>query len=273
MCKSRRPVKGVGPASVLQAVIWLVYGNGLAAGPMRADLYLVAHGHFDTRARAQAAIRAGRVRVNGEPVRKPSETIPSGAVIEAEAEHPYVSRAALKLVAGLDGFAVNPDGRLCLDIGSSTGGFSEVLLERGAARVYAVDVGRGQLHPSLHTHPRLTRLEGTDARSLTTVLIPESPSLLVCDASFIGLAKLLGTPLSLAAHDADLIALFKPQFEVGRAHIGKGGIVSDPDAVQSALEAFTGWLVREGWVVSGRLASPITGGDGNQEILLHARRA
>lgn len=239
----------------------------------RADIWLVERGHFDTRARAQAAIRAGRVRVNGQLVKKPSETIPAGAVIEAEAEHPFVSRAALKLVAGLDGFAVSPEGRVCLDVGSSTGGFGEVLLQRGAAHVFAVDVGRDQLHPSLRSHPRLTSLEATDARELSRALIPESPSLIVVDASFIGLAKLLGVPLSLASADADLIALFKPQFEVGRAHIGKGGIVSDAQAVQTALQAFVDWLAGQGWQVAATLPSPVAGGDGNREILLHARRA
>ncbi|WP_439634560.1 TlyA family RNA methyltransferase [Glycocaulis sp.] len=239
----------------------------------RADLQLVALGHFETRARAQAAIRAGRVRVNGEVLTKPSQTIPPGAEIEAEAEHPFVSRAALKLVAALDAFAVSPQGRVCLDVGSSTGGFSELLLQRGAAQVYAVDVGRDQLHPSLRGRPRLTSLEGTDARSLSPALIQESPSLIVCDASFIGLAKLLGVPLSLAAADADLIALFKPQFEVGRAHIGKGGIVSDESAVQTALQAFQDWLQGQGWPVQAVTPSPISGSDGNREILVHARRS
>lgn len=239
----------------------------------RADVRLVDLGYFDTRARAQAAIKAGLVKVDGRPVRKPSETIPAGAVIEAEAEHPFVSRAALKLVAGLDGFGVSPEGRVCLDVGSSTGGFSQVLLQRGAARVYAVDVGRDQLHPSLRAHPRLLSFEGTDARSLTREQISESPSLVVCDASFIGLAKLLGVPMSLAAPDADLIALFKPQFEVGRAHIGKGGIVSDADAITTALDAFAHWLGDEGWQIIASAPSPVAGGDGNREILLHIRRA
>ncbi|MFC4724005.1 TlyA family RNA methyltransferase [Glycocaulis abyssi] len=240
---------------------------------VRADIQLVALGHFDSRARAQAAIRAGRVRVNGEVLSKPSQTMPSGAHIEAEAEHPFVSRAALKLVAALDAFAVSPQGRICLDVGSSTGGFSELLLQHGAARVYAVDVGRDQLHPSLRSHPRLTSLEGTDARELSPAVIPESPSLIVCDASFIGLAKLLGASLSLASPDADLIALFKPQFEVGRAHIGKGGIVSDEAAVQTALNAFQDWLEGRGWPAQAVTPSPVAGGDGNREILIHARRA
>lgn len=247
--------------------------DGSKSQNSRADVRLVDLGHFNTRARAQAAIRAGRVRVNGRLVNKPSETIPAGAVIEAEAEHPFVSRAALKLVAGLDGFDVNPEGRVCLDIGSSTGGFSEVLLQRGAAHVYAVDVGRDQLHPTLRSHLRLTSLEATDARDLSHALISESPSLIVCDASFIGLAKLLGVPLSLASSDADLIALFKPQFEVGRAHIGKGGIVGDAQAVKTALQAFVGWVEGQGWQVATTFESPVAGGDGNREILLHARRA
>lgn len=239
----------------------------------RADTRLVELGHFDTRARAQAAIRAGRVRVNGVVLAKPSQSIPPGALIEAEAEHPFVSRAALKLVAALDSFNVDPRGRICLDVGSSTGGFSEVLLQRGAQRVYAVDVGRDQLHPSLRSHPGLISLEGTDARELSTALIPESPSLIVCDASFIGLAKLIGVPLSLASSDADLIALFKPQFEVGRAHIGKGGIVTDGEAVQAALDAFVDWLKLQGWRAVANTQSPVAGGDGNREILVWARRA
>lgn len=240
---------------------------------MRADHYLVAHGYFDTRARAQAAIRAGRVRVNGVVLAKPSQGIADDSRIEAEAEHPYVSRAALKLVAGLETFGVNPEGRICLDIGSSTGGFSEVLLQRGAARVYAVDVGRDQLHPSLHAHPRLVSLESTDARNLNRELIPESPDLIVCDASFVGLAKILAVPLSLSTSDADVILLFKPQFEVGRAHIGKGGIVTDDEATAQALQAFVRWLLQAGWQVAAQCPSPVSGSDGNREILLHARRA
>lgn len=239
---------------------------------MRADLYLVTHGHFDTRARAQAAIHARRVRVNGEVVRKPSQSIPEGAHIEAEAEHPFVSRAALKLVAGLEAFSVDPQGRVCLDVGSSTGGFTQVLLQRGAARVYAVDVGRDQLHDSLRGDPRVTSLEAIDARALTRAEIPESPSLIVCDASFISLAKLLSVPLSLAADNADLIALFKPQFEVGRGHIGKGGIVRPDAPVEEALDAFTHWLDGQGWQVGVTQPSPVTGGDGNLEYLVHARR-
>lgn len=237
---------------------------------MRADLFLVTHGHFDTRARAQAAIQAGLVRVNGEVVRKPSQSILNGAHVEAEAEHPFVSRAALKLVAGLDAFNIDPSGRICLDVGSSTGGFTEVLLQRGAARVYAVDVGRDQLHDSLKSDLRITSLEATDARVLTRAEIPESPSLIVCDASFISLAKVLGVPLSLASDDAEVIALFKPQFEVGRDFIGKGGIVRPDAPVADALEAFARWLEGQGWQVTAHMPSPVTGGDGNLEYLVHA---
>jgi 23S rRNA (cytidine1920-2'-O)/16S rRNA (cytidine1409-2'-O)-methyltransferase len=239
---------------------------------MRADRYLVAHGFFDTRARAQAAIKAGRVTANGAPVTKPSQTIPDGAAVDAAPAHPYVSRAALKLEAALDAFGVDPAGRTCLDIGASTGGFVEVLLERGAARVVAVDVGRDQLHASLRGDPRVVSLEQTDARELTADMIGEPPSLVTCDASFIALEKVLARPLSLAAPGAELVALFKPQFQVGRAHVGKGGIVSDPAAVEAAKAGLRDWLAAEGWTIEGWTESPIRGGDGNLEHLVLARR-
>ncbi len=241
---------------------------------MRADKFLVEHGHFSTRAKAQAAIAAGKVRVNGQVLTKASQTIPDGAVVEAEAAHPYVSRAALKLVAGLDAFDVDPTGRICLDVGSSTGGFTEVLLERGAARVIAVDVGRDQLDASLRADPRVLSLEGQDARTLTLDLIGgAAPSLVVCDASFISLEKVLAQPLALAVPGADLIALFKPQFEVGRAHVGKGGIVKDSIAIAHAEESARAFLARAGFEVSGVIESPIAGGDGNLERLIGARKA
>jgi len=237
---------------------------------MRADQYLVRHGHFDTRARAQAAIAAGCVRVDGRIIDKPSRTIPDGAHVEAEAAHPYVSRAALKLAAGLDAFAVDPSGRFCLDVGASTGGFSEVLLARGARHVTAVDVGHGQLHPRLHGDPRLTSLEGLDARALTREHLPEAPSLIVCDASFISLLKVLPAALALAAAGAQLVALFKPQFEAGRSSVGKGGVVRDDAAAARALEAVKEGLRAAGWTVTGAAPSPVTGSDGNQETLVHA---
>lgn len=238
---------------------------------MRADQYLVSHGFFDTRARAQAAIAAGKVRVNGEAVRKASQKIPDGAQVEAEAAHPWVSRAALKLVKGLEAFSVDPAGQIALDVGSSTGGFTEVLLERGAARVYAVDVGREQLHASLRGDSRVVSLEGQDARTLTAAEIPEAPQLVVCDASFISLLKVIPAALDLAAPGARLIALIKPQFEVGREGLAKGGIVKSDEARDRAVEAVkAGVETLPGWTVTGLAESPIEGGDGNREFLLGA---
>ncbi|MEQ8405638.1 MAG: TlyA family RNA methyltransferase [Oceanicaulis sp.] len=238
---------------------------------MRADKHLVEHGYFETRAQAQAAIAAGLVRADGRVIEKASAKIAVGAVIEAEPVHPYVSRAALKLAAGLDAFAIDPAGLDCLDVGASTGGFTQVLLERGAAFVAAVDVGRGQLHASLRDDPRVLSLEATDARALTLDRIAgRPPRLVVCDASFISLGKVLPVPLRLAAPGARLAALFKPQFEVGRAHVGKGGIVSDTAAVQTAREKARAFLQGAGFDLIGETESPITGGDGNREYLIGA---
>lgn len=241
---------------------------------MRADKYLVEHGYFDTRARAQEAIEAGLVRLDGTPLRKASQKILEGAKIEAEALHPYVSRAALKLVGGLDAFGVDPAGCVCLDVGSSTGGFTEVLLERGAAKVYAVDVGREQLHARLRGDTRVVSMEATDARSLTAASFDDAPSLIVCDASFISLLKVIPVPLSLAAEQAVFVGLIKPQFEVGRDGIGRGGLVRSEeealravDSVRAALDGMAGFKVED------VIPSPITGGDGNQEYLVVARKA
>lgn len=239
---------------------------------MRLDRHLVERCGFETRAKAQAAIAAGHVRVDGEPARKASQSVPAGAVVQAEPAHPYVGRAALKLVHGLDAFNVDPSGRTCLDVGASTGGFTQVLIERGAERVYAVDVGRDQLHPRLCAQERVVSLEGVDARALDTRLIPEPVSLLVCDASFISLAKVLPRALGLLAPGGEAVVLFKPQFEVGRAHVGKGGLVTDAEAVERAKEKACAFFEDAGLEVSGWSISPISGGDGNQEHLLHARR-
>ncbi len=239
----------------------------------RIDKVLVALGHFDSRASAQAAIAAGKVRVGGRVVSKPSEQVSTKAKIEAEAEHPWVSRAGLKLAHALNVFGVDPSDWSCLDVGASTGGFTDVLLTHGARTVVAVDVGRDQLHPKLGQDDRVTSFEGTDARHLTADLIGTPPRLIVCDASFISLHKLLSVPLSLAAEEAQLIALFKPQFEVGREHIGKGGIVRDAAATAQAELAFVDWLAAQGWQVQGRADSPIKGGDGNAERLIYAKRA
>ncbi len=238
----------------------------------RADKILVALGHFESRSAAQAAIAAGKVRVRGRVLTKASEKISSSAAIEAEAEHPWVSRAGLKLAHALDAFDVDPQGQHCLDIGASTGGFTQVLLEHGAAHVVAVDVGRDQFHASLRDDKRITLLEGTDARALTPDLVQTPPALVVCDASFISLHKLLSVPLSLTAEQATLIALFKPQFEVGRENVGKGGIVSSSEATRCAEATFIDWLEEQGWAVRAATDSPIKGGDGNAERLIFAGR-
>ena len=236
----------------------------------RADRLLVTLGYFDSRAAAQAAIAGGMVSVNGQRLDKVSAKIRDTDRIEAVPVHPWVSRGGLKLAHALEVFDIDPAGRICLDIGASTGGFSDVLLTRGAKQVYAVDVGRGQLHKKIRADSRVISLEATDARGLSQDLIAQAPSLFVCDASFIALEKLLASPLSLAAESAVLVTLFKPQFQVGRTHVGKGGLVTDKPAVESAEEAYCTWLTAQGWQVVGRTDSPITGGDGNAERLIHA---
>lgn len=238
----------------------------------RLDVHLVETCQFESRARAREAIEAGLVRVDGVIARKPSTPVVEGAVVAAEALHPYVSRAALKLKGALDIFDVTIAGKPCLDVGASTGGFVEVLLEQGASRIVAVDVGTGQLHSRLRDDGRVISLESQDARDLTREQAG-APQIITCDASFIGLAKVIERPLSLAADTCDLIALFKPQFEVGRSAVGKGGIVKDNAALQAALERFRIWLNgRYGFEIRGVADSPITGGDGNREFLVHARK-
>lgn len=239
---------------------------------MRADQYLVSHGYYDSRARAQSAIKAGKVIVNGMALRKASQNIPDGAEVVADQEHPWVSRGGLKLAHALDVFDVNPTGLNCLDVGSSTGGFTQVLIEKGATHVCAVDVGQGQLHKSLQGHPKITSHENQDARELTQDIIGYAPQLIVCDASFIALSKVLEIPLGLTSEEATLISLVKPQFEVGRDGIGRGGLVkSESLALQSVADVKT-WLGDLGWCVKGEDVSPIKGGSGNTEYLLWAER-
>ncbi|WP_237478055.1 TlyA family RNA methyltransferase [Lichenibacterium dinghuense] len=234
----------------------------------RADLALVAAGLFESRARAAEAIAAGLVTADGAPVAKPASRVPAGAVLRATAPHPYVSRGGVKLAAGLDLFGLDPAGLACLDVGASTGGFTDVLLRRGAAHVTAVDVGRDQLHPSLRAHPRVTSRESTDVRALA---LDAPVDLVVCDASFVSLRVVLPPALALAAPRGALVALVKPQFEAGRAALKKG-IVRDP-AVHAAVCRDAAALVEgEGWDVLGLHPSPISGGDGNAEFLLGARR-
>lgn len=237
----------------------------------RVDIALVEEGFFESRARAQEAIAAGLVTAGGRLVRKPSETILPDAALAAEAPHPWVSRGGVKLAAALDRFGFDPNDLACLDLGSSTGGFSHVLLERGARHVVAVDVGRGQLHASLHGHPRLHSREATDARSLAADDLPAAPALLTFDLSFIPLRLVLPRVLALAAPDAALVALVKPQFEAGRQHVRKG-VVRDCAVHDAVCRAVADLVASLGWSVDGVLPSPIAGGDGNREFLLGARR-
>jgi 23S rRNA (cytidine1920-2'-O)/16S rRNA (cytidine1409-2'-O)-methyltransferase len=238
----------------------------------RADRLLVERGLFATRSAAQAAIEAGRVFADGMKVTRTAQMLAEGAVINAEAAHPYVSRGGVKLAHALDVFGLDVAGRVCLDLGASTGGFTDCLLLRGAAHVVAVDVGQGQLHEKIRNDVRTSVFEKTDARKLTAARLGELPSLIVCDVSFISLDKMLAVPLSLAAPGADLVALFKPQFEVGRDYVGKGGIVTDLLAVERAAHAFSEWLAGQGWPVRQWTDSPVKGGDGNRERLVWARR-
>ena len=237
----------------------------------RADRLLVERGLFESRAKAQAAIEAGLVFADDRPVRKASEELAADAVLRASAAHPYVSRGGVKLAAALDRFAFDPKGCVCLDVGSSTGGFAQLLLERGARRVYAVDVGRAQLHESLRHRPEITLLEATDIRSLSSHLLDQAPNFVTADVSFISLKNVLPPALALAKGPARLVALIKPQFEAGRA-ASKKGIVRDGAvhaAVCSDIEKFVAAL---GWRVVETIESPITGGDGNIEFLLGAVR-
>jgi 23S rRNA (cytidine1920-2'-O)/16S rRNA (cytidine1409-2'-O)-methyltransferase len=242
-------------------------------GRKRADILLVERGLFESRAKARAAIEAGGVTAAGRPVARASEILDEDAEIAAAAAHPWVGRGALKLAHALEAWPIAVAGRTVLDVGASTGGFSEVCLAHGAARVFAVDVGRGQLHSRLAADPRVVGLEGCDARALTPALVPEAPRLVVCDVSFIGLEKALPAALALAAPGADLVALVKPQFEVGRERVGKGGLVKDEAARAAALAGVERFLEAAGWAVQATADSPILGGDGNREFLLWARKA
>ena len=237
----------------------------------RADMVLVERGFFTSRARAQEAIAAGLVTVNGAVVRKPSDAVADDAVITAVQPHPYVSRGGVKLAAALDTFNIDPKGCVCLDIGASTGGFTEVLLMRDAKHVYAVDVGHGQLHPKVANDPRVTNLEGTDARSLDTGLIPEPADLLVSDVSFISLKLVLPATVALLKPRAKLAVLVKPQFEAGRDHVKKG-IVRDEAVHRGVCDDISAFVASLGFTIDGIVLSPIEGGDGNREFLLGAHR-
>lgn len=241
---------------------------------IRLDQALEARGLLPSRARARDAILRGTVTVNGVIASKPNQQVgPDDAIALDDPAAAYVSRAALKLVAGLDAGAIDPAGRTCLDLGASTGGFTQVLLERGAARVYAVDVGHDQLHERVKADPRVVSLEGVNGRDLTAELIPEAIDLIVSDVSFVSILKVIDPVLALAAPQAEAVILIKPQFEVGREHIGKGGIVTDDAASGEAVLRITAYLASAGWGRLFTIGSPIAGGDGNREIVAGFRRS
>lgn len=243
----------------------------LSPDRLRADRLLVDRGIFASRAKAQEAIAAGLVHADGALVRKASDMLAAAARIEATPAYDYVSRGGAKLAAALDHFGFDPAGSVCLDVGASTGGFTDVLLRRGARRVFAIDVGHGQLAPALAADPRVTSREGTDIRALTPGDLPEPADLVTIDVSFIGLRLVLPAALALARPPGRLVALVKPQFEAGRGAVKKG-IVRDPEthaAVCAAVEAAVTGLA---WRVLGIIPSPIAGGDGNREFLIGARR-
>lgn len=241
---------------------------------VRADQALVDRGLAESRARAQAYILAGKVYSATRRIDKPGQTLPDDAPLELRgADHPWVSRGGLKLDHGLRHFGLSPAGLVCLDIGASTGGFTDVLLTNGATRVHAVDVGHGQLAWKLRADPRVVVHERCNARHLSAEAIGEPAGALVCDASFIGLATLLPAPLALCQPGAWAIALIKPQFEAGRAAVGKGGVVRDPSVHAEVCARVQGWWASlPGWQVEGITESPITGPEGNREFLIAARR-
>lgn len=243
------------------------------AGKTRVDQLLVDRGLAESRARAQALVLAGLVFAGEAKVAKPGQAIAADAPLEVRGrDHPWVSRGGIKLAHALDHFALDPNGGVAMDIGSSTGGFTDVLLTRGAAHVFAVDSGTNQLAWKLRQDPRVTVLEQTSARLLTSALIDRPCDWVVCDASFIGLAKVLDVPLRLAAPKCRLVALIKPQFEVGRGEVGKGGVVRDPALHERVCTEVRGWLEGQGWAVDGIVPSPITGPEGNVEFLIAANR-
>ncbi len=239
----------------------------------RVDQMLVDRGLAESRSRAQALIMAGLVFAGTRKVDKPGQTLPEDAAIEVRGrDHPWVSRGGIKLAHGLDHFGWDVAGAVAIDVGSSTGGFTDVLLSRGAARVYAIDSGTNQLAWKLRQDPRVIVHEQTSARILTADHIPEPVDLIVCDASFIGLAKVLERPMQFAAAEGRLLALIKPQFEAGRDEVGKGGVVRDPAVHARVCDAVVAWLSEAGWTVAGVTASPITGPEGNVEFLVAASR-
>lgn len=240
----------------------------------RADQLVVEQGLADNRAKAQALILAGLVSSAGRRIDKPGEQLAAGTPLALRGrDHPWVSRGGVKLAHALDYFQIEVEGRIALDVGASTGGFTDVLLAFGARRVHAVDVGHGQLAWKLRQDPRVIVHERLNARHLTRAHIPEPIDVITCDASFIGLATVLPASLALAGDRAELVALVKPQFEAGRRRVGKGGVVRDPKVQRDVCERATSWVAEQpGWAAIGIIESPILGPEGNREFLLYARR-
>ncbi len=250
-----------------------IVSSGAQAAKQRIDQLLVTRGLAESRARAQALVLAGLVFSGETKLAKSGQTLAGDAPLEVRGrDHPWVSRGGIKLAHALDHFGLDPAGAVAMDIGSSTGGFTDVLLSRGAAGVFAVDSGTNQLAWKLRQDARVTVLEKTSARVLTCEQISAPCNWVVCDASFIGLAKVLDNPLRLAAHNCQLVALIKPQFEVGKGEVGKGGVVRDPALHARVCAEVREWLEGEGWQVQGIVESPITGPEGNVEFLIAAQR-
>jgi 23S rRNA (cytidine1920-2'-O)/16S rRNA (cytidine1409-2'-O)-methyltransferase len=237
----------------------------------RADLLLVERGLFESRARAQAAIEAGLVTANDRPVAKASENIPADAILQAQPAHPFVSRGGVKLTGALERYPIEIEDHVCLDVGASTGGFTEVLLANGASLVFSIDVGRGQLHPSLHGHPRIISMEETDIRGFEGKRLPQRPDIVVIDVSFISLKAVLPVALSLAAAPTHLLALIKPQFEAERKH-SKRGIIRDASVHQQVCDDISAFAATLGCTEIEVFPSSIAGGDGNIEFFIGARR-
>ena len=239
----------------------------------RVDQLLLDRGLVESRTKAQALIMAGKVFCGEQKVQKPGDKIAEDKPLEVRGQdHPWVSRGGLKLEKGIREFNLDAKGITAIDVGASTGGFTDVLLAHGANKVYAVDVGRGQLHWKLRTDDRVVIMESTNARTLDKTLIPDPIDAVVCDASFIGLEKVLPAGLSLIRDNGWLVALIKPQFQVGKGQVGKGGVVRDPELHKQVCREVTDWINGlPGWTVQNIAESPITGPQGNVEFLIHAR--
>lgn len=246
-------------------------GDDEPSAGKRIDVLLVERGLFESRARARAAIDAGLVTADGKPIAKASEIVAPGAALTAEPAHPYVSRGGVKLAGALEHYPIDVEGHVCLDVGASTGGFTEVLLANGASLVFAVDVGTSQLHPSLRDHPKIVSMEETDIRAYEGKRLPARPDVVVIDVSFISLRTVLPVALSLAASPMSLLALIKPQFEAERKH-NKKGIIRDAAVHKQVCDDIAAFAASLGCTDIAVFPSPIAGGDGNVEFFLGARR-